>query len=375
MNDPIPPLFRPLKMGPIEIGNRIVVSPMCQYSAHDGCADDEWHTQHLAGYGMSGAGLVMLEATAVERRGRISHGCLGLYSDANEAALERAFAAAKRFALPGTRFGVQLAHAGRKASAQRPWEGGGALDAHEDAWVAVAPSPLAFADGWPPPRALGTDGLAAIREAFADAARRAVRLGFDVVELHGAHGYLLHSFLSPLANQRRDEYGGDLEARMRFPLEIVAAVREIVPRDRAALGLRITGSDWSDGGLGIEDAVAFACELEKLGVDYVCVSSGGITPGPRIPVAPSYQVPFAARVRKSSGLVTRAVGMIVEPAQANAIVADGHADCVALARAFIDNPRWAWHAAERLGAELTYPPQYARAASAVWPGARLARPT
>lgn len=366
-------LFQPLRIGPIALGNRIVVSPMCQYTANDGCADPAWHLQHLAQYGMSGAGLVVVEATAVERRGRITHGCLGLYSDACEAALGSALAAARRFSPPGTRFGVQLAHAGRKGSAQRPWEGGAALGKDEDPWPTVAPSALAFGGGWPEPAALDASELAVVREAFVAAAERAVRIGFDAIELHAAHGYLLHSFVSPISNRRSDEYGGPLAARMRFPLEVTAAVRAVVPRDRVALGLRITGTDWSDQGLGVDDAVAFAQALADLGVEYVCVSSGGIAPGLRVPVAPGYQVGLAARVRAESKVVTRAVGLIVDPDEADAIIARGDADCVALARAFLDDPRWVWHAAQRLGAEVAYPQQYARAAPGAWPGAELVR--
>jgi 2,4-dienoyl-CoA reductase-like NADH-dependent reductase (Old Yellow Enzyme family) len=366
-------LFSPFRLGPLELPNRIVVSPMCQYSADDGCANPVWHRQHWAQFAMSAAGLVVVEATGVERIGRITHGCLGIYSDACEAALARELAAARRLALPGTRFGIQLAHAGRKASAQRPWEGGRPLGLGEDAWPIVAPSAVPFDAGWPLPQALDAAGIVRVRDAFAAAARRAAAVGFDAAELHMAHGYLLHEFLSPLSNRRSDGYDGTLVNRMRLPLEIAQAVRAVVP-DRLALGARITGTDWAEGGWTVEDAVVLARELKAIGLDFVCVSSGGIHGGVRVPVQPAYQVPLAARVREGTGIATRAVGMIADPVQAEGIVAGGRADQVAMARAFLDNPRWVWHAADRLGAKIAYPPQYARVAAAQWPGARLARP-
>jgi 2,4-dienoyl-CoA reductase-like NADH-dependent reductase (Old Yellow Enzyme family) len=365
-------LFSPLDLGPVRLPNRIVVSPMCQYSADDGCMSD-WHLQHLMTMAMSGAGLVVVEATAVERIGRITHGDTGLYSDANERAMARALAAARAVALPGTRFGIQIAHAGRKASARRPWEGGTALAADEDAWQTVAPSPLALDEGWPVPAALDEDGIERVRRAFVDAVRRAVRLGFEAIELHMAHGYLLHSFESPVSNRREDRWGGDRERRMAFPLLVARSVREAVP-ETVALGARITGSDWVDGGLGVEDAVACGAALKSIGLDYVCVSSGGVAPRARIPLGPGYQVPFAAKVKAETGLVTRAVGLIADPHQAEAIVARGDADCVALARAMLDNPRWGWHAAEALGADCPRQPPYERAKPSLWPGAKIARP-
>ncbi len=366
-------LFSPLAVGPITLPNRIAVSPMCQYSADDGSASD-WHLQHLMQYAIGRAGMVVLEATAVERRGRISHGCLGLYSDANEAALARALNAARRVAAPGTAFAIQLAHAGRKASCQFPFQGGGPLPRGEDPWTTVAPSAIPFADGWHVPEALDEAGLARVVAAFRQAAERSVRLGFDAIELHVAHGYLLHEFLSPFSNKRSDAYGGKLEGRMRLPLEVARAVRAVVPKT-IALGARITGSDWADGGLTPDDAVVFAKALKGIGADYACVSSGGNVSTAKIPIAPGYQVPFAAKVKAGSGLVTRAVGLIAAPEQAEAIIAEGQADFVALARAFLDDPRWVWHAAERLGAEISYPPQYARVSRAIWPGAALVRPS
>jgi 2,4-dienoyl-CoA reductase-like NADH-dependent reductase (Old Yellow Enzyme family) len=368
----VPHLFSPLQVGPVTLTNRIAVSPMCQYSADDGSATD-WHLQHLMQLAMSGAGLVMVEATAVERIGRITPGCLGLYSDANEAALARVLAAARKVAPEGTRFGIQIGHAGRKGSSQRPWEGGRPLSEPEGAWQTVAPSAIPFVPGGPAPAALDEAGLARLLGAFRRAAERAVSLGFDAIELHAAHGYLLEEFLTPLANRRGDAYGGSPEGRMRFPLEVARAVRAAVPA-RTALGARLNGTDWADGGVTPDDAVALSARLKAAGIDYVCLSGGGAVPQMKVPLTPGYQVPMAAKVRAETGIVTRAVGLIVEPAQAEAIVASGQADFVALARAFLDNPRWVWHAAERLGAKIPYPPQYARAAASVWPGAAMARP-
>jgi 2,4-dienoyl-CoA reductase-like NADH-dependent reductase (Old Yellow Enzyme family) len=365
-------LFTPLSIGPLELVNRVVVSPMCQYSADDGVAGD-WHLQHLVQYGYSGAGLVTVEATAVERRGRITHGCLGLYSDACEAMLSRAISAARRFSGP-VRFGIQLAHAGRKGSANRPWERGGMpLSYEEDPWATEGPSPLPFAPGWPVPNALDEKGMDRILSAFVDAARRAARIGFDLVEIHCAHGYLLHEFLSPIANQRPDSFGGNLENRMRFPLAVSRAVRDSLP-SRIVVGARTTATDWIEGGWTPEEAVIFSRELRSIGAEYVCVSSGGITQPLQVPVSPGYHAPFAGRIKKESGIATQAVGMILTPVQAEEIIESGQADMVCLARAFLDDPRWVWHAAERLGADVHYPPQYERAKRAVWPGAVLVRP-
>jgi 2,4-dienoyl-CoA reductase-like NADH-dependent reductase (Old Yellow Enzyme family) len=362
-------LFSPLDIGPVQVPNRIAIAPMCQYSAHDGCASD-WHLQHLPMLAMSGAGLVMVEMTDVERHGRITHGCLGLYTDENERALARALAAAKAMALPGTRFGIQIAHSGRKGSAHKPWEDGLALGPNEDPWPTVAPSAIPFDDGWPTPVELDGEDMARLRTAFVEATRRAVRVGFDVIELHKAHGYLLHQFLSPLANKRTDVWGRTL----RFPLSIAEAVASEVP-SAIAWGARITASDWADGGITPKDAIELAGALAELGADYVDVTSGGITPKIRIAVSPGYQVPFADEIKRAlPHLTVRAVGMIVTPAQADAVVGTGKADQVAIARAVLDNPRWGWHAAEVLGHEMARPPQYQRAAPNLWPGAVLARP-
>jgi len=368
----VPNLFDPLTLGPVTLPNRVVVAPMCQYSANDGSATD-WHLQHLMQLAISRAGLVMVEATGVERQGRITHGCLGLYTDANEAALARALQAAKGVATSDTKFGIQIGHAGRKASAERPWEGGRALGPDKSPWQTAAPSAIAFAPDWHTPEALDAAGLERIKAAFVQAAQRAVRIGFDVIELHIAHGYLLHQFTSPLSNTRTDAYGGALENRMRFPLEVAQAVRAVVPQS-LMLGARITGSDWVEGAWTADDAVAFGKGLKATGFDYACVSSGGIVATARIPFAANYQVPFAAKVRAEAGIATRAVGLIVEPAQAEAIVSSGQADCVALARGILDDPRWVWHAAERLGATISLPPQYDRVRRTNWPGAAMVRP-
>jgi 2,4-dienoyl-CoA reductase-like NADH-dependent reductase (Old Yellow Enzyme family) len=346
---------------------------MCQYSADDGCAND-WHQMHLMQLAMSGAGLIVLEATATERQARITHGCLGLYSDANEASIARVLAAARRVAPKQTRWGIQISHAGRKASAQRPWEGREALGPLEDPWQTEGPSALAAGADWHTPKEMTRSDMDRVRDGFVAAAVRATRLGFDVVEIHAAHGYLIHQFLSPISNLRTDVYGGSLENRMTFPLEIATAIREALPAS-VCFGLRITGSDWMPDGLAVADAVAFASALKNAGADYVCVSSGGIA-NVRIPVGPNYQVPFAAEVKSSVGIHTRAVGMIADANQAEEVIASGQADTVAVGRAFLGNPRWVWHAAERLGAEdqMTYPPQYERSKRALWAGAQLARP-
>ena len=365
-----PLLLTPYKLGGLTLPNRVVVSPMCQYSAEEGSATD-WHMIHLGSLALANAGLVVIEATAVEAQGRITPGDLGLYNDANEKALGRVLDACRRWG--NSPIAIQIAHAGRKASAQVPWAGGLALKSEEGAWETSAPSAIPFAEGWHRPKALDREGLKRIREAFAATARRADRIGIDAAEIHGAHGYLLHEFLSPLSNHREDDYGGSLQNRMRFPLEVAAAVREAWPAEKP-LGARITGSDWMEGGLVPGDAVAFTRELQKLGYDYVCVSSGGNASQARIKLEPGYQVPFAAKVKAETGIATRTVGLIAGAQQAEDILQAGKADMVALARAFLDDPHWVWHAAEALGAEPPeYVRQYLRSAAKVWPGARLLR--
>jgi NADPH2 dehydrogenase len=311
----------------------------------------------------SGAGLLVVEATHVERHGRITHGCLGINSDACEAALARVVAHCRRI---GTaKLAIQLAHSGRKGSAQRPWEGGGSLKANDDPWETIAPSAIPFGEGWATPREATAQDMTRVRDAFAEAARRAVRIGFDAIELHLAHGYLLHSFVSPLSNRRSDTYGGSLENRMRYPLEVARAARAAVPATMP-FGARITGSDWSEGGLTADDAVACARMLKAAGLDYVDVSSGGVSADIRNPATPGYNVGIAERVNRESGLVTRTVGSIVTPEQAEAVIADGKADCVAIGRAMLDDPHWGWHAARALGAEVERPLQYKRVGPALW---------
>ena len=359
-------LFSPVRIGGLELANRVVISPMCQYSADEGSATD-WHIGHLVQLALSGAGLLVVEATAVERIGRITHHCTGLYSDSNELAMARAVKACRVYG--NTKIGIQLGHAGRKASAQVPWAGGKPLGAGEEPWTTIAPSALPFGPDWPAPRAFEAADFARVKAAFVQATERAERIGFDLVELHGAHGYLLHEFLSPASNRRTDQYGGSLENRMRFPLEVFQAVRAVWPQPKP-LGMRITGQDWLEDGLTVADAVTFAGRLKAQGADFVDVSSGSITPQGMPKVAPGYQVPFAAAVKRATGLHTWAVGLITEPRQAEAVVARGEADAVALARAFLNNPRWVWHAAAELGAEAAYPPQYARVRPKLWPGFR-----
>jgi len=355
-------LFSPYKLAGLALANRIVVSPMCQYSADDGCAND-WHLMHLGMLANSGAALVIVEATHVERHGRITHGCLGLYNDDNEAALARVMHSARR---AGTaKFGIQIAHAGRKASAQRPWEGAGPLGAGEDPWPTSAASPLPWGVNWHVPREVTEADMERVREAFVAAVKRALRIGFDEIELHMAHGYLAHGFMSPISNRRTDRYGGSFENRLRFPLSIARAVRAVVPNG-LPLGARITGSDWREGGLNADDAVAIAKALKAEGLDFICISSGGVTADTRNPTEPGYNVPIAARVKREAGIPTRCVGLIVKPEHAEAIVANGEADMVSMARCFLDDPHWGWHAAKALGADVARPVQYARAGPKLW---------
>jgi 2,4-dienoyl-CoA reductase-like NADH-dependent reductase (Old Yellow Enzyme family) len=356
-------LFSPIKLRSLEQSNRQVVAPMCQYSASDGTVG-EWHLQHLAQLGYSGAGLVVVEATAVERRGRITQGCVGLYSDDNEAALAAALQHARRWA-GSTKFGIQLAHAGRKASARRPWEGGAPLTAAEDAWQTIAPSALPFAENWPAPRAISKEEIEGLVSAWVAAAQRAVRIGFDMIELHCAHGYLNHEFLSPIANRRDDEYGGSLENRMRLPLKVIGAVRAAIP-EAMPLGIRVSATDWIEGGWDIKQTCEFVNAAKKRGIDFVCASSGGIIGGITVPVANGYQVPLAAEIKRTTGLTTRAVGLINDPTQAEEILKNGSADMIALARGFLDDPRWGWHAADVLRAEVHAPSQYVLARTPGW---------
>jgi 2,4-dienoyl-CoA reductase-like NADH-dependent reductase (Old Yellow Enzyme family) len=350
-------LFQPLALGELKLANRIVIAPMCQYSADEGCAVD-WHLIHLGHLALSGAGLMVVEATAVSAEARITLGDLGLYSDANEAALARTLAAIRKYSpMP---LGIQLAHAGRKASSRRPWEGG--LQIRSDAadgWTAVAPSALPHSPNEEAPAALDRAGLAKVRADFVATARRAERLGFDAIEVHGAHGYLLHEFLSPLGNQRDDEYGGSLENRMRFPLEVFDAVRAAV-NPAIPVWMRLSATDWVEGAWDIEQTVALAQALEKRGAAATHVSSGGVSSQQTIKLGPGYQVSFARAVKQATKTPVIAVGLITEPEQAESILEAGDADAIAIARAALYDPRWPWHAAAKLGAEVSAPQQYWR---------------
>ena len=357
-----PTLFSPFSLRGLTVPNRIAVSPMCQYSSEQGNAND-WHLMHLGQFAMGAAGLVITEATHVSPIGRISHRCLGLYSDENEATLKRVIDFCRQHGV--AKLGIQLAHAGRKGSTHPPADGGKALAANENPWTTVAPSALPFAPGWHVPEPLTRAGLAQVKQQFVAAARRAARIGFDLVELHGGHGYLLHEFLSPIANQRDDEYGGSTAKRMRFPLEVFEAVRAVWPADRP-LGVRVSATDWVEGGWTPEETVLFSRELKALGCDFVDVTSGQLDPRQQIPFAPGYNVPFAEKVKKEVEMPVMAVGMITRARQAEAIVATGLADMVAIARAIMDDPRWAWHAARELGAETAYAPRYQRCHPSVW---------
>ena len=349
-------LFTPLRLREVTIRNRIVISPMCQYAAVDGRVND-WHRIHLGKFAQGGAGAVFAEATAVESTGRITHGDLGIWSDEHVAGLrDIASFISGQGAVPG----IQISHAGRKASAQRPWDGNGPLDARdlgersEAAWETVAPSPLPTDEGWPVPEELDGARLSALKDRFRTAAERALRSGFRLLEVHCAHGYLLHQFLSPLTNLRRDEYGGDAARRMRFPLEVIAAVREVWPMD-LPLFVRVSAIDGLDGGLTVDDAVRFARCARELDVDVIDCSAGGLIrpamAGSSMTPAPGYQVPYAERVRREGGIASMAVGLIHLPRQADEIIAAGRADLVAIARAALDDPNWPLHAARALGEE------------------------
>ncbi len=352
------PLFSPFHLRSIEFRNRIGVSPMCQYSSVDGFAND-WHLVHLGSRAQGGAGLVMTEASAVLAGGRISPADLGIWKDEHIANLRRI---AEFIHTQGSRAGMQLAHAGRKASTASPFEQRATTVApSEGGWQPVAPSAVAFAPDYPMPVALDEAGIRAVIEGFRQAARRALEAGFDFAEIHSAHGYLLHEFLSPLANQRTDAYGGSFDNRIRLVLEVVDAVRGVWP-ERLPLFVRISATDWADGGWNPDESVQLAKKLREHGVDLVDASSGGMVPNAKIPAAPGFQVGFAARIRREAGIATAAVGLITEPAQANAIVAEGEADLVFLARAMLRDPYWAVHAAAALGEPASWPKQYLRAA-------------
>jgi 2,4-dienoyl-CoA reductase-like NADH-dependent reductase (Old Yellow Enzyme family) len=360
-------LFTPVELGGVTLPNRIVVSPMCQYSAVDGSAQ-AWHQVHYGMLAMSGAGLLCLEATHVERDGRITQGCLGLYSDENESAIKSIVDWARAW-MPTVKLGIQLAHAGRKASAQRPWKGGGPLsqaDVPDLPWTTVSASAIPYDAKWHTPVALDAVGLKRVKQAFVEATERSLRLGVDVVELHGAHGYLLSQFLSPISNQRSDEYGGTADKRRRFPLEVFEACRRAWPAGKA-MGMRLSCVEWVEGGVTIEDTIETARQLKALGCDFIDASSGGNAAAQKIPVKPGYHVEFSARIRKEAGIKTWAVGVITEPDQAEGIIASGQADCTAHARAFLLDPRWGWNAARALGVETPPLPLPAVRATTILP--------
>lgn len=350
-------LFAPLPIRGLTLPNRIVVSPMCQYSAHDG-VPNEWHLVHLGSRAVGGAGLILAEATAVVPEGRISPDDLGLWNETQQAAFARltAFVRAQ-----GVAAGVQLAHAGRKASTWRPWTGQGAVPEDRGGWVPLAPGATPFAPGFAVPRAMTHADIDAVVTAFGDAARRAGDAGFEVVEVHAAHGYLLHEFLSPLSNTRDDEYGGSFENRIRFLVRVVDRVRAVWP-ERLPLFVRVSVSDWSEGGWDLAQSIELSRRLAQAGVDLVDCSSGGNVPSASIPLGPGYQTPFAAEIRRQAGVLTGAVGLITSAAQADHIVRSGQADCVLLARAMLRDPYWPLHAAQELGQVVGWPAPYLRAA-------------
>lgn len=350
-------LFSPLALRGITLPNRIVISPMCQYSTDGDGRANSWHLMHLLNLALSGAGMLCIEGTAVEPIGRITPADLGLWDDATEEALGFVLAEVRKYSkIPVV---IQLAHAGRKGSSQVPWDGGQLIPVAEGGWATCAPSAIEHKAGETPPQALDASGLTRVREAFVAATKRAARLGLDGVEIHGAHGYLLHEFLSPIANRRTDDYGGALENRMRFSLEVFEAVRAAFPTEKP-VGMKISATDWMDHGWDLEQSIVLSRALKARGADWVTASSGGISPLQKITVGPGYQTPFAEAIKQSTGVNTVAVGLITEPRQAEEIVAEGQADLVALARAMLYDPRWPWHAAAELGAVVDAPPQYWR---------------
>lgn len=349
-------LFNPIHLRDLTLDNRIVVPPMAQYSALSNGAPSAWHMVHLGTLAISGAGLVIVEATGVEPRGRVTLGCLGLWSEEQAEAFAPLMAFCREHSQ--AKVGIQLAHAGRKGSFTRPWEQSGMVDIADGGWQPIGPSDTPY-PGRAVPAALDEAELERIKASFADAARRADRVGFDLIEIHNAHGYLLHSFLSPLSNKRSDRYGGDLEGRMRFPLEVFKATREAWP-DRKPLGVRVSATDWAEGGWDLDDTVAFAKELKRLGCDFVVASGGGLSPDQKITPYPGYQIPFAAKIREEAEICTMGVGLITEPRQAEEVLQKGSADMVALGREMLRNPRWPWRAASELNGAIHRPPQLGR---------------
>lgn len=362
-------LFSPIKLGGLRLGNRIAISPMCMYSATDGVSQP-WHSMHIGSLAISGAAVVIMEATGVEAAGRISPACLALETDAQEQALTRLVSNLRSYC--GTALGIQLAHAGRRGSVRVPWDAQRtALRASEGGWEVIGPSAIAFHPGSPVPQAMDEAAMVRVVHAFRRAAVRADRCGFDLVELHGAHGYLLHSFVSPLSNRRTDDYGGPLPNRLRFPLRVFDAVRAVWPSSKA-LGIRINGEDWHPHGTTLEETVIYARRLKEAGADYVVVSSGNSAPDVTPPSpTPGYLADHAERIRSAGRLTTMAVGMILTPQQADDLVRSGKADMVCIARGVLDDPRWPWRAAHALGEAISYPAPYLRAHPERWPGYRL----
>lgn len=350
-------LFTPLEIGQLTLENRIVIAPMCQYSANNGAASD-WHTIHLGQLSLSGAGLLILEATAVNPQGRISYGDLGLWNSETQQALGKSIDAVRLYSpMP---IGIQLAHAGRKGSTEKPWDGGGAIAANKaQGWQTVAPSALAYDESSQVPKAMTQDDINSLIDDFVSAAKRADELGLDLIEIHGAHGYLLHQFLSPLSNNRNDNYGGSLENRMRLLLDVFKAVREVFPSEKP-VGVRISATDWVEGGWDLQQSIELAKALEKLGCNYIHVSTAGLSPEQDIPVAENFQVPFATAIKKNVKMPVIAVGLITQAQQAEDILSEEKADAVALARGMLYNPHWPWHAAAELGAKVKAPKQYLR---------------
>lgn len=350
-------LFTPLKLGKLTLKNRIIIAPMCQYSAEDGAATD-WHTIHLGRLALSGAGMLILEATAVNPRGRISYADLGLWDDRTEQALAKSLAAIRKYSpMP---IGIQLAHAGRKASTQKPWDGGQVIAPDQtNGWLTVAPSALPYDNDDPIPEAATLEDINDIVNDFIEAAKRSERMGIDAIELHAAHGYLLHQFLSPIANQRNDQYGGSLENRMRLLLDIFDGVKAAIS-DKVTLGVRISATDWVTDGWNLDESLILATELQARGCQFIHVSTAGLSPLQEIPVAPGFQVPFATAIKQVVDIPVIAVGLITDAQQAENIIASDQADAIALARAILYNPHWIWHAAAELGEQVTAPPQYLR---------------
>ncbi|MCZ4291015.1 oxidoreductase [Hoeflea alexandrii] len=363
-------LFTPLRIRGKSFSNRIAVSPMAQYKGDDGALSN-WHSQHLGAFAVSNPGLVIVESTSVEREGWGTATCAALHTDQQEAALGNLLNEIRSYS--DTPFGIQFGHSGRKGSTFMPREGGGPMLPDQGGWEVWGPSAIAYGPGHPTPRELGSDGLERVRAAYAQAAQRVTRLPIDLVELHGAHGYLLHTFLSPLSNQRTDAYGGTLERRTAFVAEIVQSLRAILGSDRV-LGIRLNAEDYCAGGLTLTDTIRIVAILREAGLDYVCISAGAISSDARISASPGYLVPTAGRVRRETGITTFVTGMIFDPLLAEQAIADGHADMLAIGRAFLDNPRWPWHAAQSLGASVEMLPQFDQIRAGRWRAAAALHP-